>query len=103
MVIKFLDLHKINEQYRPEIDEAITDVLDSGWYLLGNKGKQFETDFAAFCGVKHCVGVGNGLQALELIIKAYDIAAGDEVIVPANTYIASARWAFHLIQQHLCL
>ncbi len=88
-MIKFLDLHKINERYRIEIDERIKAVLDSGWYLLGEQDKTFENNFAAYCGVKHCIGCANGLEALSLIIKGYDFCAGDEIIVPANTYIAS--------------
>lgn len=88
-MIKFLDLHKINERFRVEIDSRIKQVLDSGWYLLGNQDKEFEKNFAAFCNVKHCIGCANGLDALNLIIKAYGFGAGDEIIVPANTYIAS--------------
>lgn len=88
-MINFLDLHKINEQYRIEIDEAIKRVLDSGWYLLGKENEKFCKEFAQFCGIKHCIGVANGLDALTLIIKAYGFGAGDEIIVPANTYIAS--------------
>lgn len=88
-MIKFLDLHKINERFRPEIDAAIKRVLDSGWYLLGKEDEKFESDFAAFCGVKHCIGCANGLDALNLIIKGYGYGAGDEIIAPANTYIAS--------------
>ena len=89
MMIKFLDLHKINERFRPEIDAAIKRVLDSGWYILGKEDEKFESDFAAFCGVKHCIGCANGLDALNLIIKGYGFGAGDEIIAPANTYIAS--------------
>lgn len=88
-MIKFLDLHKINEQYRTEIDERIKKVLDSGWYLLGNEDEQFEEHFANYCGTKYCVSCGNGLDALTLIIKAYGFGLNDEIIVPANTYIAS--------------
>lgn len=88
-MIKFLDLHKINEQYREEIDLRIKKVLDSGWYLLGEEDKTFEQNFAKYCGTKHCIGVANGLDALNLIIKAYGFSQGDEIIVPANTYIAS--------------
>lgn len=87
--VKFLDLYKINEQYRSEIDKAIKRVLDSGWYLLGKEGEIFEKNFASYCGVKYCIGVANGLDALRLIIKAYGFGEGDEIIVPANTYIAS--------------
>lgn len=89
VMIKFLDLHKINEQYRGELDSAIERVLDSGWYLLGKENKVFEENFATYCGTKHCIGVANGLDALNLIIKAYGFGEGDEIIVPANTYIAS--------------
>lgn len=88
--ISFLDLKKINERYRDEIYSAIQEVIDSGWYLLGMKTEIFENSFANFCGAKHCISVGNGLQALELILKAFDIGAGDEVIIPSNTYIATA-------------
>lgn len=88
-MIKFLDLHKINERYREEIDDRIKQVLDSGWYLLGKQDEQFEKNFASFCGVKHCIGCANGLDALNLVIKAYGFGTGDEIIVPANTYIAS--------------
>lgn len=88
-MIKFLDLHKVNEKYRKEIDEKIKNVLDSGWYLLGKQDEQFEQHFAEYCGAKYCIGVGNGLEALTLIIKAYGFGKGDEIIVPANTYIAS--------------
>lgn len=88
-MIKFLDLHKINERFRNEIDARIKEVLDSGWYLLGNQDKTFEENFAKYCGVKHCIGCANGLDALTLIIRGYGFGDGDEVIVPANTYIAS--------------
>lgn len=88
-MIKFLDLHKINERFREEIDARIKKILDSGWYLLGEEDKTFEKNFAEFCGAKHCIGVANGLDALNLIIKAYSFGAGDEIIVPANTYIAT--------------
>lgn len=88
-MVKFLDLHKINERFRTEIDSRIKQVLDSGWYLLGNQDKEFEKNFAEYCGVKHCIGCANGLDALNLIIRAYGFGASDEIIVPANTYIAS--------------
>lgn len=88
-MVKFLDLQKINEQYRGEIDEAIKNVLDSGWYLLGKQDEKFEKNFTKYCGTKHCIGVANGLDALRLIIKAMGFKEGDEIIVPANTYIAS--------------
>ena len=88
-MIKFLDLKKINDRFCHEIEEATKRVLDSGWYLLGKEIETFEQDFAAYCGVKHCIGCANGLDALKLIIKAYGFGPGDEIIVPANTYIAS--------------
>lgn len=88
-MIKFLDLHKINERFRVEIDKKIKQVIDSGWYLLGEEDKNFEQEFAKYCGVKHCIGCANGLDALNLIVKAYGFTKGDEIIVPANTYIAT--------------
>ena len=88
-MIKFLDLHKINERFRGEMDAATKRVLDSGWYLLGKENEAFEAEFAAYCGVKHAIGCANGLDALKLIVKAMGIGPGDEVIAPANTYIAS--------------
>jgi len=88
-VIKFLDLRKINETYRKEIDAAVKRTLDSGWYLLGKENEVFCKNFAAYCGTKYCVGAANGLDALTLIIRAYGFGSGDEIIVPANTYIAS--------------
>lgn len=88
-MIKFLDLHKINERFRGELDAAAKRVLDSGWYLLGKENEAFEAEFAAYCGVKHAIGCANGLDALKLIIRAYGFGPGDEVIAPANTYIAS--------------
>lgn len=88
-MIKFLDLHKINEQYRSEIDLKIKEVLDSGWYLQGKQNEEFCTNFANYCGTKFALGVANGLDALNLIIKAYGFGINDEIIVPANTYIAS--------------
>jgi dTDP-4-amino-4,6-dideoxygalactose transaminase len=92
-MIKFLDLQKINAQYKEELVKAFTKVLDSGWYIMGDELKQFEQDFAAYCGVKHAIGVANGLDALILIIRAYKelgvFKNDDEIIVPSNTYIAS--------------
>jgi dTDP-4-amino-4,6-dideoxygalactose transaminase len=92
-MIRFLDLQKVNAQYAVELKQAATEVIDSGWYLLGERVKQFETNLAEYIGVKHAIGVGNGLDALRLILKAYIemgvMQEGDEVIVPANTYIAT--------------
>ncbi len=89
-MIKFLDLYKINEQYRTEIDLKIKEVLDSGWYLNGQQNEEFCKNFANFCGTKYAIGVANGLDALKLIIKAFGFGAGDEIIVPTNSFIASA-------------
>lgn len=88
-MVKFLDLKKVNERFRGEMEEAVGRVLDSGWYLLGKEAEAFEAEFSAFCGVKHAIGCANGLDALKLIVKAMGIGPGDEVIAPANTYIAS--------------
>jgi dTDP-4-amino-4,6-dideoxygalactose transaminase len=92
-MIKFLDLQKINAQYAAELKQAAADVIDSGWYLQGERVKAFETNLANYIGVKHAIAVANGLDALRLILKAYIemglMQEGDEVIVPANTYIAS--------------
>ena len=92
-MIKFLDLREINNSFEPQISNSIRRVLDSGRYLLGNEVKSFEQEYARFIGAKHCIGVANGLDALRLILKAYIemefLKEGDEIIVPANTYIAS--------------
>ena len=88
-MIKFLDLEKVNNRFRCEIDSRIKTVLDKGWYLQGEENEKFSKDFAAFCGTKYALGVANGLDALRLIIKAHGFGAGDEIIVPSNTYIAT--------------
>lgn len=92
-MIPFLDLKAINQQYRDEILEAITKVVDSGWYIQGTEVKAFEQEFSDYCGTKYCIGVANGLDALTLTLRAWKemgkLKDGDEVIVPANTYIAS--------------
>jgi len=97
-MIKFLDLQQINNRYREEYMQALGAVLDSGWFIMGTRLQQFEQEFAAFCGTKHCIGVANGLDALILIMEAYRemglFAEGDEVIVPGNTYIASILAVF---------
>lgn len=89
MDIPFLDLRASYLELKSELDAASERVLNSGWYILGEEVEAFEREFAAYCGARHCVGVGNGLEALHLILRAYDIGPGDEVIVPANTYIAT--------------
>ncbi|MDR4889982.1 DegT/DnrJ/EryC1/StrS family aminotransferase [Fredinandcohnia sp. QZ13] len=88
-MIPFLNLKGINAQYGEELKNAVFRVIDSGWYILGQEVNNFEEEFAKYCGVEHCIGVSNGLDALKLILEAYDIGPGDEVIVPSNTYIAS--------------
>ncbi|MFE3848880.1 DegT/DnrJ/EryC1/StrS family aminotransferase [Flavobacterium sp. LB3P45] len=92
-MIPFLDLKKINEPYESAFNEKLKTVLDNGWYILGNEVKEFQTKFAKYCGAQHCIGTGNGFDALVLIFKGYiqlgKIQKGDEIIVPANTYIAS--------------
>ncbi len=92
-MIKFLDLQHINAQYENDLKEAANRVIDSGWYLMGKELETFEHNYADLCGVKYCLGVANGLDALRLIFKAYlemgIMKKGDEVVVPANTYIAS--------------
>ena len=88
-MIPFLDLKNPYLELKQELDEAYFRVMESGWYILGKELEAFEEEFAAYCNVKHCIGVGNGLEALHLILRALGIGAGDEVIVPANTYIAT--------------
>jgi len=92
-MIKFLDLYKINQKYRKEIDKSIKHVLNSGYYIHGQEVENFETNFANYIGVKYCIGTANGLDALILILRAYKelnlLKDGDEIIVPANTFIAS--------------
>lgn len=92
-MIKFLDLQKITQSFEPQLSRAVQRVIDSGWYLLGNEVKAFETEYSNYIGTRHCIGVANGLDALRLILRAYIeigiMKEGDEIIVPANTYIAS--------------
>lgn len=92
-MIKFLDLQKINVPYQAAFQQKLHSISEKGWYIMGDEVKNFERHFADYCGVKHCVGVGNGLDALVLIFRGYielgKLQKGDEVIVPVNTYIAS--------------
>lgn len=88
-MIPFLDLKAINLADAAELHGALQKVLDSGWFILGREVEAFETEFAAYCGTSHAVGVANGLDAISLILRAYGIGEGDEVIVPTNTYIAT--------------
>lgn len=87
--IPFLDVGRTYRELKDEIDSAVQRVLSSGWYVLGEELEAFEAEFAAYCGASHCVGVASGLDALHLILRAYDIGSGDEVIVPAHTFIAT--------------
>jgi dTDP-4-amino-4,6-dideoxygalactose transaminase len=89
MKVPFLDLKAPYAELRDEMDAACRRALESGWYILGREVEAFESEFAAMCGVRHCVGVANGLDALHLILRAYGIGEGDEVIVPSNTYVAT--------------
>jgi dTDP-4-amino-4,6-dideoxygalactose transaminase len=88
-LIPFLDLKSINLRQRKEFHVALDRVLDSGWVVLGEETAAFEREFAAYCGTAHAVGVGNGLEALHLVLRAWGVGSGDEVIVPSNTYIAT--------------
>lgn len=89
MIVPFLDLKSAYVELKNELDAAYQRVMNSGWYILGEEVELFEQEFADFVGVKSCVGVGNGLEALHLILRAYEIGVGDEVLVPSNTYIAT--------------
>ncbi len=89
MKVPFLDMKSPYRELAQELDEAYHKVMESGWYILGEEVEEFEQEFASYLGVKHCIGLGNGLEALHLILRGYGIGDGDEVIVPANTYIAT--------------
>src|SRR5205814_6732704 len=88
-VIPFLDMKSAYAELKSELDAAYQRVMDSGWFVLGKEVEAFEAEYAHFCGTRHCVGLGNGLEALELCLRAWDIGPDDEVIVPSNTYIAT--------------
>ena len=89
MNVPFLDLRSAYRELQVELDVVWRRVMDSGWYILGEEVEAFEREFAAYCGAKYCVGVANGLDALILILRGYEIGPDSEVIVPANTYIAT--------------
>lgn len=89
MMVPFIDLRSINARCGNEIQAAVQRVVASGSLILGEEVAGFEAEFAAYCGTKHCIGVGNGLEALTLVLRAWGIGPGDEVIVPSNTYIAT--------------
>lgn len=88
-MVPFLDIRAAYLELKAEIDIAVGRVLDSGWYILGSEVEAFEAEWAEWCGAYHAVGLGNGLDALILALKALDVGPGDEVIVPSNTYIAT--------------
>lgn len=87
--VPFLDLKSTYLELQEELDNAYKTVMNSGWYILGEEVQEFEHEFSNYCGTKHCIGVGNGLEALHLVLRAWEISSGDEVIVPSNTYIAT--------------
>ncbi|WP_163833046.1 DegT/DnrJ/EryC1/StrS family aminotransferase [Spartinivicinus ruber] len=89
MKVNFLDLNLYHKEIEGELSDAVSRVMASGWYIMGSELEAFEEEFANYCGVEHCVGVGNGLDALRLLLLAYGIGPGDEVIVPAHTFIAT--------------
>lgn len=99
MMIRYNDLKKINDAYEPELSEAVTRAVRSGWYIRGNEVARFEEAFAGYCGCSHCIGTGNGLDALSIIMHAYRelgvMEEGNEVIVPANTFIATILAIMH--------
>lgn len=88
-MIEYENLHKLNKTFFEEYKQAFSEVLESGWYVLGNKVKEFENQFAEYCSSSHCIGVANGLDALTLSLRAFNFEKGSEVIVPSNTYIAT--------------
>ncbi len=87
--VPFLDLVRLHQPIREQLDAAYHRVVDSGWFIMGPELEAFEAEFAQYCEVKHCIGVGNGLEALHLLLRAYGVGPGDEVIVPSNTFIAT--------------
>ena len=87
--VPFLDLGRLHQSIREPLDAAYHRVVDSGWFIMGPELEAFESEFAQYCEAKHCIGVGNGLEALHLLLRAYGIGPGDEVIVPSNTFIAT--------------
>lgn len=88
-VVPFLDLATLHLSIRPQLDAAYKRVMDSGWFISGPELEAFESEFARYCDVEHCMGVGNGLDAIHLLLRAYGIGPGDEVLVPSNTFIAT--------------
>lgn len=89
MAVPFLDLKRLHEEISQPLEVAFKRVLDSGWFITGKEVEAFEAEFARYCEVEHCVGLGNGLDAIHLLLRAYGIGPGDEVLVPSNTFIAT--------------
>jgi dTDP-4-amino-4,6-dideoxygalactose transaminase len=87
--VPFLDLATLHQSIRPQLDAAYERVMDSGWFIAGPELEAFESEFARYCDAAHCVGVGNGLEAIHLLLRAYGVGPGDEVLVPSNTFIAT--------------
>ncbi|MCX4187366.1 DegT/DnrJ/EryC1/StrS family aminotransferase [Methylophaga sp. OBS4] len=87
--LPFTDISACHQPFKQELEEAVQQVVRKGWYVLGEQLSAFETEFAEYCGAAHCIGVGSGFDALTLILRALEIGSGDEVIVPANTFIAT--------------
>ena len=87
--VSFLDIRRLHRSIREPLDSAYQRVMDSGWFIMGPELEAFEAEFARYCEVRHCIGVGNGLEALRLLLRAYGIGPGDEVVVPSNTFIAT--------------
>ena len=94
--VPFLSLEPVYRELAPQLDDAFRRVMRRGWFILGEEVEAFEREFARYCGVRHCVGVANGLEALTLVLKAWGVGPGDEVIVPSNTYIATWLAASHV-------
>ncbi len=94
-MIEYENLGKLNQPFFEEYRQTFDDVLKSGWYILGDRVKQFEKQFAAYCGTRYCIGVANGLDAMIMALKAFDFEEGGEVIVPSNTYIATILAVLH--------
>ena len=89
-MVEYLDLRRMHDPIKDEIKDAIDRVINKSWYILGEELEQFEKEYAQYCGTRYCIGVGNGLDALRIILQSYGVGKGDEVIVPANTFIATA-------------
>ncbi|MDX1628627.1 MAG: aminotransferase class I/II-fold pyridoxal phosphate-dependent enzyme, partial [Fulvivirga sp.] len=89
--VPFIDMNVIHQPVEQQLNQVVQKVIDEGWYIGGNAVNQFEQDFAEYIGVGHCLSCGNGTDALELILKAYKIGPGDEVIIPSFTWVSDAE------------